>query len=200
MTVSHYLFSTSLPQGLYCAQRLAAATTEGWGLFYSHGCGYNSRMANYMTVILAQKYGIHHGQRWVNQSHRVSPTNSVLVRVATLVRVHRSWGITYIYIYIYIYKTRKLQYKHAIKFNVNLPLCESYKHGSSPSSKMNPLSKTESLLKQSTSTEATQPLLDLYHVLFAQRFYLRGGYFLDKGSILLPQFVFRCRTALKREQ
>lgn len=64
---------------------------------------------------------------------------------------------------------------------------------------MNPSSKTESLLKQSTSIEAIQPLLDLYHVLFAQQFYLRGGYFLDKGVILLPQFVFRCRTALKRE-
>lgn len=51
MTVSRYLFSTSLPQGLYCAQRLAAATTEGWCLFYSCGCAYNSRVANYMTVI-----------------------------------------------------------------------------------------------------------------------------------------------------
>jgi len=51
MTVSRYLFSTSLPQGLYCTQRLAAATTEGWCLFYSCGCGYNSRVANYMTVM-----------------------------------------------------------------------------------------------------------------------------------------------------
>jgi len=91
------LFSTSLPQGLYRAQRLAAATTEGWGLFYSCGCGYNSRVANYMTVIKKEiRY-----PSWSKMNQSRSQSFPYKFTVSTSSYTRKSASILGHYIYIW---------------------------------------------------------------------------------------------------